>query len=84
VLGKSIVSIAIVIVPQICRGQEFHPNIPKAWDDKEVARFEVPLAQRDRSPRYVTEQEYYARTVRIILSHIPCLRARACARRVPR
>ena len=25
--------------------QEFHPNIPKAWDDKEVEGFEVPLAQ---------------------------------------
>lgn len=25
--------------------------IPKARDDKEVANFEVPLAQRDRSPR---------------------------------
>jgi len=29
--------------------QAFHPEIPRAWDDKEVERFEVPLAQRDRS-----------------------------------
>ena len=59
------------MIIQFCSGQEFHPNIPKAWDDKEVARIEVPLAQRDRSPRYLTEQEYYARTVRVIYRTYP-------------
>ncbi|HLY17351.1 MAG TPA: hypothetical protein VKR61_09005 [Bryobacteraceae bacterium] len=46
------------------RAQDFHPNIPKAWDDQEVERFELPLAQRDRSPRYMTGTEYYALKVR--------------------
>jgi hypothetical protein len=42
----------------------FHPVIPKAWDDKEVAAFELPLAQADRSPRYPTAEQYYAMKVR--------------------
>jgi mono/diheme cytochrome c family protein len=40
--------------------QAFHPVIPRAWDDREVETFEVPLAQPDRSPRYLTAAEYYA------------------------
>ena len=44
----------------------FHPNIPKVWDDKEVESMELPLAQRDRSPRYMTSAEYYALKVRPI------------------
>jgi hypothetical protein len=70
VLAKSIV-VAIVFIPQIGSGQTFHPDIPKVWDDKEVARIELPLAQRDRSPRYLTEKEYYARKVRIIYRTYP-------------
>jgi hypothetical protein len=51
--------------------QTFHPDIPRAWDDKEVARFEVPLAQRDRSPRYLTSEDYYALKVRPIYRTYP-------------
>jgi hypothetical protein len=79
-LAKSIVGVAIIIIPQICSGQEFHPNVPKAWDDKEVARLEVPLVQRDRSPRYVAAQEYYARKARLIYRTYPvCAPGRAPA-----
>jgi hypothetical protein len=49
----------------------FHPDIPRAWDDKEVERFEMPLAQRDRSPRYLTAKEYYALKVRTIYRSYP-------------
>ncbi|MBS1858690.1 MAG: hypothetical protein JST11_25190 [Acidobacteria bacterium] len=51
--------------------QEFKPDIPKAWDDKEVERFELPLAQRDRSPRYMTSEEYYKLKVRPIYRTYP-------------
>jgi Di-haem oxidoreductase, putative peroxidase len=44
----------------VASGQTFHPDIPRAWDDKDVARFQLPLAQRDRSPRYMGSAEYYA------------------------
>jgi hypothetical protein len=51
--------------------QTFHPDIPRAWDDQEVARLEVPLAQRDRSPRYLSSEEYYALKVRPIYRTYP-------------
>src|SRR5437667_367636 len=40
--------------------QGFHPQIPKAWDDREIASFEVSLADPSRSPRYLSAAEYYA------------------------
>lgn len=49
----------------------FHPDIPKVWDDQAVVTMEVPLAQRDRSPRYVTSVEYYALKVRPIYRSYP-------------
>src|SRR2546425_3369900 len=52
-------------------GQTFRPEIPRAWDDREVAAFQVPLAQRDRSPRYVSSKEYYALKVRPIYRTYP-------------
>jgi len=52
-------------------GPDFHPDIPKAWDDQAVATMELPLAQRDRSPRYMTSEEYYALKVRPIYRSYP-------------
>ena len=54
--------------------QEFRPEIPRAWDDKAVEGFEVPLAQRDRSPRHLTAGEYYKLKVRPILPLLPRIR----------
>jgi hypothetical protein len=54
-----------------CWAQVFHPSIPKAWDDSEIAGFEVPLAQADRSPRYPSAAEYYALPVRAISRSYP-------------
>jgi Di-haem oxidoreductase, putative peroxidase len=51
--------------------QEFRPEIPRAWDDKAVEGFEVPLAQRDRSPRYMSADEYYKLKVRPIYRSYP-------------
>jgi hypothetical protein len=59
-------------LPRVFLGaQEFHPNIPKAWEDKEVEGFELPLAQRDRSPRYMSSAEYYKREVLQIYRSYP-------------
>jgi hypothetical protein len=44
----------------------FQPDIPKVWDDQAVETMELPLAQRDRSPRYMSSAEYYALKVRPI------------------
>ena len=49
----------------------FQVEIPRAWDDNEVARFAVPLAQHDRSPRFLTSDQYYALKVRPIYRTYP-------------
>ena len=51
--------------------QVARPDIPRAWDDREVATFQVPLAQRDRSPRFMTSEEYYKLKVRPIYRTYP-------------
>ncbi len=51
--------------------QTFSPQIPRAWADRDVAGFEVPLIHPDRSPRYMTEKEYYALPVRPIYRSYP-------------
>jgi hypothetical protein len=61
-------AICIVLLASVQAGttQSFQPNIPRAWDDAEIQRFETPLAHRDRSPRYMSAAEYYALKVRPI------------------
>ena len=66
-----VVRCAILSLAAIGAAQNFHPDIPRAWDDKEVERFELPLAQRDRSPRYMTAEQYYALKVRPIYRSSP-------------
>jgi mono/diheme cytochrome c family protein len=51
--------------------QSFRPDIPVAWEDKEVHSFNLPLPQRDRSPHYLTSAEYYALTVRPVYRTYP-------------
>ena len=63
--------VAIVLLTLPSWAQEFHPDIPRAWDDKAVERLEVPLAQRDRSPRYMSAEEYYKLKVRPIYRSYP-------------
>ena len=60
-----------LFVAAVCVAQTFHPDIPRAWNDEDVARFQVPLAQRDRTPRYLTSEEYYALKVRPIYRSYP-------------
>src|SRR5271163_4900753 len=65
-------SCAILTIAGIgAAAQTFQPEIPRAWDDKEVQLLEVPLAQRDRSPRYMTAEQYYALKVRPIYRSYP-------------
>ena len=52
-------------------GQSFQPEIPKVWDEEAVERFEVQLAQKDRSPRHMSSKEYYALKVRPIYKTYP-------------
>jgi hypothetical protein len=60
-----------LLVTPLVIAQEFHPSIPKAWDDSETTSFELPLAQADRSPRYPSAKEYYALPVRPVYRTYP-------------
>jgi hypothetical protein len=51
--------------------QDFHPAIPRAWDDAEVAAFLVPLSAPGRTPRFVSSKDYYAFRVRPIFRTYP-------------
>ena len=62
---------AILGVAELGFAQDFRPEIPRVWDDKEVERFETPLAQPERSPRYMRAEEYYALKVRPIYRSYP-------------
>lgn len=66
-----LIGCAIFATALSCAAQNFHPDIPKAWDDKAVEGFELPLVQRDRSPRHMTADEYYALKVRPIYRWYP-------------
>ena len=66
-----IIGIAILSLSGVLPAQEFHPDIPKAWDDNAVKDLELPLVQRDRSPRYLTGDEYYKLRVRPIYRTYP-------------
>ena len=59
------------LIDSAAQAQAFQPNIPRAWDDREVEGFEVPLAQPDRSPRYLSAAEYYALEVMPIYRGYP-------------
>lgn len=65
------IGFAIAALTLRCSAQDFHPDIPRAWDDKAVEELEVPLAQRDRSPRYMSAEEYYKLKVRPIYRSYP-------------
>lgn len=62
-----VIALVFVAAAALAAGDPpFRPVIPKVWDDQAVATMELPLAQRDRSPRYMTSAEYYALKVRPI------------------
>jgi hypothetical protein len=69
--GAYVVGCVILVAARTGAAQTFRPEIPRTWADDEVARFELPLAQRDRTPRFLTAREYYAQKVRTIYRTYP-------------
>lgn len=49
----------------------FSPVIPKAWDDREMAGLEVPLAEQSASAKHVEADYYYRIPVRPIYKSYP-------------
>ncbi len=70
-IAARMIGFAMVALACSSSAQEFHPDIPKVWDDNATKDFEVPLAQRDRSPRYMSAEEYYKLKVRPIYRTYP-------------
>jgi len=60
-----------VVTSAVGTAQEFHPSIPRAWNDDETTSFELPLAQAERSPRYPSAKEYYDMPVRPVYRTYP-------------
>lgn len=67
----SAICVATLALAWSCPAQDFRPDIPKAWEDKAVEGLELPLAQGDRSPRYMTAEQYYKLKVRPIYRSYP-------------
>lgn len=69
-------SLAAFLLPlsSIGSAQTFQPQIPRPWTDSEVADYELPLAQPERSPRHVPEADYYRLPVRKIWRSYPVYR----------
>jgi len=65
--------VVFTVLTVVCSSsaQEFRPDIPRVWDDAAIKDVELPLAQRDRSPRYMTADEYYKLKVRRIYRSYP-------------
>ena len=66
-----VIAVTILALARSSSAQEFRPDIPRVWDDNAVKDFELPLVQRDRSPRYMTAGEYYKLKVRPIYRAYP-------------
>lgn len=60
-----------IFIAATVAAQTYHPVIPRAWNDQDVASTEIPLAQPDRSPRYLSATEYYALQVRPVYRTYP-------------
>src|SRR5437764_5986320 len=66
-----LVGLLLLTVSGALPAQDFHPDIPRAWDDHAVGDLELTLVQRDRSPRYMSAEEYYELKVRPIYRSYP-------------
>lgn len=47
------------------------PEVPKTWDEAELRAQHLPLADARVTPRPISEQQYYALTVRVIYESYP-------------
>jgi len=68
----------IVLIVQVASAQktadEFHPVIPRTWDDEALATLNVPLAVPAASPKFVPSDWYYKIPVRPIYKSYPVYR----------
>ena len=63
----------VFLIAQSRAEQSFHPQIPKAWNDAEVATYELPLSY-GKPAQYMSAAEYYAIPARTIYRTYPIYR----------
>ena len=62
----------LLVLAAGCLAQSsFRPEIPKIWDDREIAAMEIPVADPQYSPRHVKAEYYYRIPVRPIYRGYP-------------
>jgi len=66
-----LVSGAILGLAGLGFAQDFRPEIPRVWDDRKLSASRRRWPSGDRSPRYMTAEEYYALKVRPIYRSYP-------------
>jgi len=70
-----LLALTIVATIQVAWAQksrsEFHPVIPRTWDDAAIATLEIPLADPVGSPKHVPASYYYRIPVRPIYKQYP-------------
>jgi len=64
-------TLGLMLAAGLIRAQSFHADIPKVWDDREMARLELPLAHAEASPKHVPAEYYYRIPVRTIYKSYP-------------
>jgi Di-haem oxidoreductase, putative peroxidase len=70
VLGVGVVW-ALALLAQRPHRAVLPPELPRMWDDRELATVELPLADRSGSPRFVPSEYYYRIRVRPIFKSYP-------------
>jgi len=68
-----VVSVLVAALGTVAGAQRPHgaAAIPRTWDDEEVERHQLPLADAAASPRHVTADDYYRMPVRPIYESYP-------------
>lgn len=52
--------VAVLLIALATVGLAETVNIPKVWDDRDVADFRLPVAGLGKAPKLISEQQYYA------------------------
>ena len=71
VIGASVILVTATVTHSQSQSSVFVPSIPRAWDDAALSTLEVPLPDRDYSPKAVSSDYYYRMPVRPIFKTYP-------------
>ena len=69
--GVASLSLGVLLLHQPAPGPVEGTAIPRAWDARELAAFELPLVRADRSAQHATPDYYYRLAVRPIYKSYP-------------